>query len=224
MEKRDDARVLEALSQAVVDMDSDGAKAAAVDAIRLGVVAYDAVEHGLNHGMAVVNERYERKEYFIPELLLCADAMYAGLEELRPHLALEGQGTAVGGVRVAIGVVDGDTHDIGKNLVQAMLEASGFEVTDLGRAVGVEEFVSAAEVDGVDVIAMSTLMTTTMERMREVVTLLKERGLRDRVRVIVGGAPVSAGFAREIGADAYGVDAAAAVRIVRSFSQGRACV
>jgi len=217
VERELNSRALAALSQAVVDMDIDGAKVAATDALRSGVGAYDAVESGLNHGMAIVNERFERKEYFIPELLLCADAMYAGLEELRPHLRLDEAG-GVGGARVAIGVVDGDTHDIGKNLVKAMLEASGFFVSDLGRGVSVETFVGAAERGDVDVIAMSTLMTTTMERMRDVIVSLEERGIRDRVRVIVGGAPVSAGFAREIGADAYGSDAADAVRIVRSFA------
>ncbi|MDZ4654982.1 MAG: corrinoid protein [Coriobacteriia bacterium] len=210
----------EALAASVLEMDAGAAEVAAHAALDAGATAYEAIERGLNRGMAYVNERFERREYFIPELLLCSDAMYAGLEVLRPHLQ-QAESERLDKAKIVIGVVEGDTHDIGKNLVKAMLEASGFTVIDLGRSVGVEAFVDAAESQQADVIAMSTLMTTTMARMRDVVDLLEDRGLRDRVRVIVGGAPVSAGFAREIGADAYGTDAAAAMRIVRELATVR---
>ncbi len=213
---RDD--VLGRLAVAVLEMDQARAASCAREALLEGIEAYAAVESGLARGMELVNERFVRHEYFIPELLLCSDAMYAGLDVLRPHLRAEGR-AGVG--TVVLGVVEGDTHDIGKNLVRAMVESSGARVIDLGRNVPLSEFVDVAEREHADVVAMSTLMTSTMRGMERVVSMIADRGLGDRVRTIIGGAPVSAGFASEIGADAYAPNAAAAVAVVQNMV--RAC-
>jgi len=204
--------VLAGLKDAVIQMDEDRARALAEAALAAGMDAYDAIMNGLAPGMAVVSEMYDNEEYFVPEILLCADAMYAALEVLRPHLnaaTMPHQG------KVVIGVVAGDIHDIGKNIVRMMLEGAGLEVHDLGRDVPVRRFVDEAERVGADIIAMSTLMSTTMENMRQVVQELERRGTRDRFKVIIGGGPLSTPFADKIGADAYGRDAADAVRLVQ---------
>ena len=157
---------------------------------------------------------FESEEYFIPELLLCSDAMYAGLDVLRPQLKqIPGQRRQ----KVVIGVVEGDTHDIGKNLVKIMLEASGFETIDLGRDIPPQRFVDTAVAEDAKVIALSTLMTTTMDAMAEVVQLLEKANLRSRFKVIVGGGPISQAFADRIGADGYAAAAPGAVRLVEEL-------
>ncbi|MCR4400576.1 MAG: corrinoid protein [Syntrophomonadaceae bacterium] len=197
------------LSDAVVAMDVEQAQALSRAAVEHGLDAGEAMEQGLADGMHRAGIRYERQEYFIPELLLCSDAMYAGLEVLRPHMSnshCRRRGTVV------IGVVEGDTHDIGKNLVKIMLEAAGFEVHDLGRDVSARRFVDRTMEVGADILALSTLMTTTMPRMQDVLMLLQQEGHRHRVRVLVGGGPVSQAFADRIGADGYAPNASAAAR------------
>jgi 5-methyltetrahydrofolate--homocysteine methyltransferase len=164
--------------------------------------------------MAVIGERFRAREFFLPDVLLAARAMYAGLDVLEPHLARGGV-PSLG--KVVIGTVRGDLHDIGKNLVGIMLKGAGFEVIDLGHDVAPERFVDTAAEIGAPVIGLSALLTTTMGRMRDVVALLRERGLDGRVRTIVGGAPVTADFAREIGADDYAYDAAHAVERVKAL-------
>jgi 5-methyltetrahydrofolate--homocysteine methyltransferase len=180
----------------------------AADALAAGVPAGEILQQGLVAGMNVVGEQFRTREIFLPDVLLSARAMYAGLDVLKPHLASEGVASRG---KVVIGTVKGDLHDIGKNLVGIMLKGAGFEVIDLGHDVAPEAFVDAAVREGAPLIGMSALLTTTMTRMKEVVALLRERGLAGRVRTIVGGAPVSAEFAREIGADDYACDAATAV-------------
>ncbi len=180
----------------------------AAEALAAGVPAGEVLHRGLVAGMNVVGEQFRRREIFLPDVLLSARSMYAGLDVLKPHLASEG--VAWRG-KVVIGTVKGDLHDIGKNLVGIMLKGAGFEVIDLGHDVAPEAFVDAAVREGAPLIGMSALLTTTMTRMRDVVALVRERGLAGRVRTIVGGAPVSADFAREIGADDYACDAATAV-------------
>ena len=170
---------------------------------------------GLAKGMEVVSEKYEQEEYFVPELLICSDAMYAALEILRPHVKLETVGTPV---KVVIGVVQGDIHDIGKNLVKIMLEGSGFEVYDLGRDVPLQDFVDKAKEVDADIIAMSTLMSTTMGGMKNVIEILEEEGIRDRYKVIIGGGPIWQSFANKIGADAYGDNVSEAIRIARKLA------
>lgn len=210
-----DSELLAGLSDAVVDMDEDRAKDLSAEAVRRGVDAYAAIEGGLAHGMARAGRLFEEDEYFVPELLLCSDAMYAGLEILRPHVVA---GRLERPRSFVLGVVEGDTHDIGKNLVKIMLEAAGFVVHDLGRDVAPEVFVREAVGRGADFIGLSTLMTTTMGVMAKVVELLEREGVRDRFIVMVGGGPISEAFAKRIKADAYSRDAADAVRVARRLA------
>jgi corrinoid protein of di/trimethylamine methyltransferase len=180
---------------------------------------FDAVvvlHEGLIAGMGVVGEQFREREIFLPDVLLAARAMYAGLALLKPLLAKDGVPTAG---TVVIGSVRGDLHDIGKNLVGIMLAGAGFEVVDLGSDVAPERFVDAACDRGASVIGLSALLTTTMPVMKDVVELVKARGLQDRIKVIVGGAAVSDAWARQIGADAYGYDAASAVERVRALTR-----
>jgi 5-methyltetrahydrofolate--homocysteine methyltransferase len=174
----------------------------------------EILNDGLVAGMNVVGEQFRLREIFLPDVLMAARAMNAGLELLKPLLASEGAPMAG---RVVIGSVHGDLHDIGKNLVGIMLKGAGFEVVDLGSDVPAERFVAAAREHGATVIGLSALLTTTMSVMKDVVGLVRAQGLNGRVKVIVGGAPVSEAWAREIGADAYGYDAASAVERVRAL-------
>lgn len=212
--------ILQDLAQAVINMDEDKAKTTAQEAIDAGIEAYEAINDGLVQGMQVVGDKYEQQEYFIPEVLLCADAMTAGMEVLQPHLPVESNQNTE---KVVLGVVQGDTHDIGKNLVKIMLETSGFTVIDLGRNVPLPDFVDRALETGARIIGMSTLMTTTMEGMRTVIEDLKRRGLRDEFLVIIGGGPISPAFAKEIGADLYAPDANAAAKKLKELVKARAC-
>jgi len=182
-----------------------------LQALREGTAPRDVLDRGLVPGMADVGEQFRRHEIFLPDVLLAARAMTAGVDILKPLLA---GGGATSRGKVVIGTIQGDLHDIGKNLVGIMLKGAGFEVIDLGHDVAPERFVETAEKEGAGVVGMSALLTTTMAGMGKVVELLKRRGLASKVKTIVGGAPVSAEFAREIGADAHGYDAANAVERV----------
>lgn len=207
-----DEKILRDLADGVLNMDEDLTRETAEKALASGIEAYRAINDGLIPGMNEAGRLFEEQEYFVPELLLCSDALYAGLEVLTPHLP---KGQASAKAKVVIGVVEGDTHDIGKNLVKTMLEAADFEVHDLGRNVPPAAFVARAKEVGADLICLSTLMTTTMKGMSQVVELLTKEGLRDRVKVLVGGGPISPAFARSIGADGYGENAGSAVRVAR---------
>jgi len=209
------ADILAGLADAVVQMDEERAVALAHAALAAGIEAYQAVTDGLSKGMAIVSDKYEREEYFVPEILMCADALYAALAVLRPHLKVESSATPA---KIVIGVVEGDIHDIGKSIVKLMLETAGFEVHDLGRDVPPRAFVDKALEVGAHVIAMSTLMSITLRSMRRVIELLNQEGLRDRFKVIVGGGPLSASLAEQMGADAYGESAAEAVRIAQRLT------
>jgi corrinoid protein of di/trimethylamine methyltransferase len=208
---RDASLILADLSHAVVSMDSAAARRAAEEALAAGIAPLDAIEDGLSLGMNRVNELFEQEEYFVPEILLCADAMNAGIEVLEPHLPRE---SAKAPSRVVIGVVKGDTHDIGKNLVRIMTETAGFEVVDLGRDVPYARFVESAGDLKADLVCLSTLMTSTMDGMKVVVDGLRAKALP--AKVLVGGGPISAGFAKRIGADGYGKTAVEAVKVARS--------
>jgi corrinoid protein of di/trimethylamine methyltransferase len=203
----------EQLATAVVELDEDLTKQLAQQAVDLGFNAWDAVEHGLVAGMDRAGKLFDEEEYFIPELLLASDAMYAGLDILRPHIPKQNEGEQK--VRVVIGVIEGDTHDIGKNLVRIMLDVGGFEVFDLGRDVPPQTFVDRAKEVGARIIAMASLMTTTMDGMAEVIRILEAEKIRDQFKVIVGGAPISQGFAKRIGADGYASRAPAAVQLAK---------
>lgn len=182
-----------------------------------GLGAEDVLNQALVAAMSEIGERFSRNEAFVPEMLVAARAMSAGTEVLKPHLAEEGA-EPVG--KAVIGTVRGDMHDIGKNLVRMMIEGKGFEVTDLGVDVAPEQFVTfLQEHDDVDVVCCSALLTTTMPEIGATIRAIEEAGLRDKVKVMVGGAPVTQAFADEVGADAYtpdaGAAAARAVELVR---------
>ena len=203
----------EQLATAVVELDEDRTKQLAQQVIDLGFDAWSAVELGLVAGMDRAGKLFDEEEYFIPELLIASDAMYAGLDILRPHIPKQDEGERK--VRVVIGVIEGDTHDIGKNLVRIMLDVAGFEVIDLGRDVPPQTFVDRAKEVGARIIAIASLMTTTMDGMAEVVRILEAEKIRDQFKVIVGGAPISQGFAKRIGADGYASRAPAAVQLAK---------
>ena len=176
-------------------------------AINEGISPKTILEDGLLSAMSVVGEKFKNNEVFVPEVLVAARAMNAGLEVLKPRLTesgVEAKGVAV------IGTVKGDLHDIGKNLVKMMLEGKGLEVYDLGVDVHAERFIDAAIQHGADIICCSALLTTTMNEMKNVVEKAKEAGIRDKVKIMVGGAPITSAFAESIGADCYTLDAASA--------------
>jgi 5-methyltetrahydrofolate--homocysteine methyltransferase len=204
--------VLEQISKFLQQGDDEKVFELTKQAIENDIPPGDILDNGLIAGMDVIGERFKKHEIFLPEVLLAAKAMYAGMDQLKPLLIEEGV-PSMG--KVAIGTVHGDLHDIGKNLVGIMLKGAGFDVIDLGKDVVAEKFVETAEQEDVVVIGMSTLLTTTMPVMKNVVELLKEKGLDKSIKTIVGGAPVTQEFANEIDADAYAYDAAKAVECVK---------
>ena len=206
--------LLEEMARCVAEMDDENITSAAQEYADAGYDPQEGILHGLVKGMNQAADWYDQEEYYIPELLICSNAMYKGLDVLRPLLPQEKQTVEH---KIVIGVVQGDTHDIGKNLVKIMLEAAGFTMIDLGRDVPVEQFIEAAREEGAQVVALSTLMSTSMQNMSRVVEQLQEAGLRQQVKVIVGGGPVSMGFAKKIGADGYSVNATDAVHLVRKL-------
>jgi len=180
-------------------------KALVGEALSEGTPVSKILREGLIKGMGVVGEKFKNNEFYVPEVLIAARAMKAGMELIRPLLAESGV-EPIG--RVAIGTVKGDLHDIGKNLVAMMLEGAGFEVIDLGIDVSPEKFIDAIKERHVQIIGMSALLTTTMPSMKTTVDAIKAAGLRDQVKVLIGGAPVTQSYADEIGADGYARDAA----------------
>jgi len=205
-------RLLREIALAVQAGEDDRVRELTQQAAAAHVPAKQILDEGLIAAMNKVGELFREQEIFLPDVLLAARAMYAGLDVLRPLLIRE-KVPSLG--KVVIGTVQGDLHDIGKNLVGIMLKGAGFDVIDLGKDVAPERFVETAEKEGAAVIGMSALLTTTMPAMKRVVALLHERGLDGRVRTIIGGAAVTADYAHRIGADAYGYDAANAVEVVR---------
>jgi hypothetical protein len=188
----------------------------ATEYVESGYPALDGIMEGLVDGMNKASDLYDEEEYFVTDLLLCSDAMYSGIDILKPHLPVEeNKGEKL---KIVIGVVEGDTHDIGKNLVKIMLDTAGFEMYDLGRDVPLDNFVDKAIEVGASLICMSTLMTTTMDGMRIVIEKLKEKGIRDNVKVMVGGSPISQKYANEIGADGYSANAVGAVKLAKRLA------
>ena len=183
-------------------------------AIDAGIAPKDILEQGLLHGMDVIGEKFKNNEVFVPEVLVAARAMNFGMAVLKPKLVAEGVKNTG---KVCIGTIKGDLHDIGKNLVKMMLEGKGFEVIDLGADVAPETFVKTAMEQNCQIIGISALLTTTMNTMGEVVKLAEEAGIRDQVKIMVGGAPLTDAFAKKIGADAYTPDAATAAEVAVSF-------
>ena len=201
--------LLKTLSDAVVNMDEDTAREAAQKIVDEGLNAYDAVMNGLAAGMEIVGDLYDKHEYFVPELLLCADALYAGLDILKPLIKPEDIGESAKG-QVVIGTVQGDVHDIGKNIIKMMFEVAGFTVHDLGRDVPLEKFVEEQMRTDSDIVALSAMMTTTMMGMKKVVEMIKEKN--PNVAIMLGGAPVSKDVTELFGADGYADSAGNAVQ------------
>ena len=203
---------LKALHDAVVDGDAKTAKALTDAAVKAGVAPSDLLGKALIPAMDEVGRRFECNEYFVPELLISARAMKGSMEIIRPLLAKSGaQPTG----KVAIGTVKGDLHDIGKNLVAAMLEGGGFEIIDLGVDVAPEKFVAAVAEKGANIICLSALLTTTMPSMKDTLAALNAAGIRNKVKVMIGGAPITDAYAKEIGADGYSDNASSAVQLAR---------
>jgi 5-methyltetrahydrofolate--homocysteine methyltransferase len=204
---------LKEIYQNVIDGDANGVSTGVQAELDAGTAPEDVLNQSLISAMDYVGQQFEEGEFFVPEMLIAARAMQAGMNLLKPHL-VEGGVESAG--KVAIGTVKGDLHDIGKNLVAMMLEGAGFEVEDLGTDVHPTRFLEAA-MGGAQVIGMSALLTTTMGSMSDVIEAIEDGNIRDKVKVIIGGAPVTSNFAEQIGADGYASDASSAVRKVREL-------
>jgi 5-methyltetrahydrofolate--homocysteine methyltransferase len=202
------SELLGKITESLIAGNVDGVAELTKEALDGGSEAQDILEKGLLSGMDVVGQRFKANEMFIPEVLRCAKAMSGAMEILRP-LLIESGAAMVGSM--LIGTVKGDLHDIGKNLVGMMFEGAGFEVINLGTDVEVQQFVDAVKEHKPSIIGLSALLTTTMPKMGETINALKEAGIRDQVKVMIGGAPVTVAFAEEIGADGYASNAASAV-------------
>jgi len=208
--------LLDRLRDSVANLDVEGTVALAQKAAEAGVPAYEAIVQGMARGMDEVGRKYEAGEYFLSELIVAGDAMKKGTEVLRPYLNREKNRNVA---RVVLGTVKGDLHDIGKNIAISLLESSGFEVYDLGVDVPAETFLQKIRETDAAIIGMSSLLTTTMNEMKNVISALKRSSLRKKVKVIVGGAPITEEFAHRIGADAYARDAVQGTRICKSWIQ-----
>ncbi len=207
------------LYDAIVNGDAKKSRAATEAALAAGAAPMDLIQQSMVPAMDEVGRLFEAEEYFVPELLLSGRAMKTALELLKPLLSASGQKMAV---RVVIGTVKGDLHDIGKNIVASMLEGSGFEVIDLGTDVSPQSFVSAVEERKPHVVCMSALLTVTMPSMKTTIDALKDAGVRSQVKVLIGGAPVTMQYAKEIGADGYSENANGAVGMVKTLLAGEA--
>ena len=205
---------VKAIFQGVVEGDNAGVQANVSAALAAGVAASTILNEGLIAGMAEVGRLFEEGEYFVPEMLIAARAMKGAMAILKPHLAAGEVGMAG---KVILGTVKGDLHDIGKNLVGLMLEGAGFQVIDLGSDVSAEKYVEAAKTHAPQIVAMSALLTTTMVNMKGTIAALEEAGLRGKLKIMIGGAPVTDAFAAQIGADGYAADASRAVATAKAL-------
>lgn len=205
---------LEAIYNSVLEGNSGAVQAGVKAALSSGLPGERILREGMIVAMGEVGRLFEANELFVPEMLVSARAMQSGLALLKPYLAQDGSAAAG---KVVVGTVKGDLHDIGKNLVAMMLEGSGFEVIDLGADVSAQRFVQAVVEHRAQVVGMSALLTTTMVNMADTVRALQEAGVREQVKVLVGGAPVTNEFATRIGADGYAADASSAVRLTKSL-------
>lgn len=206
------------MAHMVVEMEDEEIADLCREYLAEGYDPQEAIFNGLIKGMNEAGKLFEEEEYYISDILICSDTMYNGINVLKEKIDSneeENLATAV------IGVVEGDTHDIGKNLVKLMLETAGFKMIDLGKDVPVEKFVNQAIENEADFIMMSTLMTTTMDNMKRVIDILNERGIRDQFKVMIGGGPVSESFAKDIGADAYSENATEAVKVAKKLLENK---
>jgi corrinoid protein of di/trimethylamine methyltransferase len=208
-----DMDLFEQIVEATVAGDQDRCVSLAQEVVSQGIDAFKAIEEGYSKGMSIVGEKFEQMEYFLPQLLTCADAMKAALEVLKPHMGEDLEGRTQG--IVVLGTIQGDIHDLGKNIVKTMIQASGFVVHDLGCDVPVRQFIEKAEEVGADIIAASAILTTTMAHMPDLAGLLNEMGIRGDYIIMVGGAPVTPDYATRAGADGYGENASEAVEVAK---------
>lgn len=207
--------LFENISEALVDMDDDVVEELCNKSLESNIPAEKTIAEGLLVGMTRVGELYEEEEYFLPEVMICSDTLNVGLDILKPHIEVKNMDKPI---KIVMGVVEGDTHDIGKNLVKIMSEASSIETYDLGKDVPLDKFIEVAEDVEADFICMSTLMTTTMSGMEKVIKMLEEKGIRDKYKVMIGGGPISQNFADSIGADLYTEDANEAVKKIKELA------
>lgn len=206
--------LFEAMSRSVIDGDEDAADALAREGVEAGLPPLDAIDRGFVKGIEFVGDEFAAENMFLPELVAAGEALKAAMAVLEPELSRQGEERQIHG-KVVLATAPGDIHDIGKSLVGTMLSAAGFQVFDLGVDVPVATVVDTARNVGADIVGIGALLTTTMTGQRDVIAALTEAGLRPHVKVIVGGAPVTQGWADEIGADGFGEDAARAVAVAR---------
>lgn len=206
--------ILSKIRDAVVYLDIDGVQKACREAIDAGIPAYRAVTDGMAKGMEIVGQKYESNEYFLAELIMAGETVKEGMKIIEPYLK---SGDIKSAGKVVVGTVRGDLHDIGKNVVATLLKSAGFDVIDLGVDVPAEKFVEAVKENKPDILGMSALLTTTMIEMESVIKALKEADLRDKVKIIIGGAPITEEYAKKIGADAAARDAVEGVNICKSW-------
>ena len=210
----DNQAILDKLSEAIVELDIDFIVELCESAIESGIQPYDIVINGMAKGMEIVGQKYEAGEYYLAELIMAGETMKEGMTFLEPHLAesdMEKAGKCI------VGTVKGDLHDIGKNVFVSLLKAQNYEVIDLGVDISPEQFIEAVKEHKPNLVAMSALLTTTMVEMENVVKQLKEAGLRDSVKIIIGGAPLNQKYATGIGADAAATDAVEGIRIINGW-------
>jgi len=208
--------IIAGINQAILDGNKNQTIAKVDEALKANIEVGVILNEGLIAPMNEVGRLFEEGEFFVPEMLVSARAMQAGLELLKP--AMKAADVKSAGT-VAVGTVKGDLHDIGKNLVSMMLEGAGYIIRDLGTDVAPETFVAEVKKGDIDIVAMSALLTTTMPNMKTTIDALKEAGLRDKIKIIIGGAPITDAYASEIGADGYAADASKAVKLARSFAE-----
>jgi corrinoid protein of di/trimethylamine methyltransferase len=209
--------LLEQIVKATIEGEKDQCVALAQQVLDQGMDPVEAIEKGYSEGMVVVGDLFSRMEYFLPDLMRSAQAVNEAMNVLRPHLLQHGDGGSKG--TVVLGTIQGDLHDVGKNIVKIMLQASGFEVHDLGVDVSVRHLVEKAEEVNADIIAASAILTTTMAYMPDINNLLKDMGLRDKFQIMLGGGPVTSDWAKEVGADGYGESATEAVEVAKRLVQ-----
>jgi len=203
------------MAKAVIEGDEERTVFLAKEGLAKGVDPTEAIEKGFTEGMKEVGRRFEKLEIYLPEVIISADAMVAGVEVFRQHILAKGGGASQ--KTVLLGTIQGDVHDIGKNIVRIMLESNGFRVYDLGRDVPVLQFIEKVKELNPDIVGVSALMTTTMVYMPKLIEALQENGLREKVKVMLGGAPVLPEWAKKIGADGYGESAMEAVRVAKKL-------
>ncbi|HIE13806.1 TPA: cobalamin-binding protein [Candidatus Bathyarchaeota archaeon] len=206
--------ILKKVIEAVVNLDIDNIQRFCKEAVEAGISAYKVVTEGMAKGMDIVGQKYEANEYFLAELIMAGETMKEGMKVLEPYLKAE-EKKVLG--KIVIGTVRGDLHDIGKNIAATLLSSAGFEIIDLGVDVSPEQFVEAVKKNKPDIVAMSALLTTTMMEMENTIKALEEAGLRDKVKIIIGGAPITTEYAKKIGADAAAKDAVDGVNICKSW-------